>query len=330
MARRVNERAWRLAFGPLAFGPLALALLLLAVAIELWAPDARSDAPPAAPRVRRVLLVSVDGLRPDMVLRARAPVLRSLMERGSYTLWAMTTAVAVTLPSHVSMLTGVTPSRHGIEWNHDPPPGAPVYPAQPTLFELARRAGYTTGMVAGKSKFAVLARPGSLDRSFVPTTTVSDSAVADTAARWIKNVHGAPQVLFVHLPGVDTAGHALGWGSDAQLAAVATADRSIGRLLAALRAAHVLDSTIVLVTSDHGGAGRTHGPDDPRSRTIPWIIAGPGIRRGLDLTTNGALNVRTEDTFATLCAVLGIVPPGMLDGRAVTEAFEPAARFAGN
>ena len=40
---------------------------------------------------------------------------RALMHRGSFTMWAQTTAVSVTLPSHVSMLTGVPPSMHGIE-----------------------------------------------------------------------------------------------------------------------------------------------------------------------------------------------------------------------
>jgi arylsulfatase A-like enzyme len=93
----------------------------------------------------------------------------------------------------------------------------------------------------------------------------------------------------------------------------------------------LLDSTVVLVTSDHGGAGRTHGPDDPRSREIPWIIAGPGIRGNLDLTTDADLDIRTEDTFATLCYLLGIDVPQPIDGRPVTQILidEPAADGVG-
>jgi arylsulfatase A-like enzyme len=153
--------------------------------------------------------------------------------------------------------------------------------------------------------------------------------VTDTAVRWIAK--HAPQVLFVHLAGVDVTGHAQGWASSAQLAAIATADRCIGRLLEALRRRRLLDSTVVLVTSDHGGAGRTHGPDDPRSREIPWIIAGPGIRGNLDLTTDADLDIRTEDTFATLCYLLGIDVPQPIDGRPVTQILidEPAADGVG-
>src|SRR5262245_9782830 len=192
----------------------ALLLSWIAVASPLHAQRSEPQAV-AMPGVRGVLLVSVDGLRPDLALRAQAPVFKGLMARGCYSLQALTTPVAVTLPSHTSMVTGVPPEIHGITWNGDPPPGK-LYPARPTLFELARAAGYRTAMAAGKSKFVALDVPGTLDRSFVPSVTVtSDTTVTDTAVRWI--LESAPQVLFVHLPNVDTAGHSMGWGSSQQL-----------------------------------------------------------------------------------------------------------------
>lgn len=300
---------------------------VLVVALGL-APGAPRAAVPHGPALApRALLISVDGLRPDVLLRANAPALRGLMARGSFTMWARTTAVAVTLPSHVSMLTGVPPARHGVVWNSDLPLKHPVYSKFPTLFEVARHAGYTTALVTGKSKFTALNEPGTLDWAFVPDSTITDEAVADTTVTLIRR--HAPQVLFVHLPGVDIAGHAKGWGSPAQLAAAARADGAIARILAAEQARGVLDSTVVLVTSDHGGQGRTHGPDDPRSRAIPWVIAGPGVRRDFDLTTIATLDVRTEDTFATLCHVLGLTPPLPVDGRPVIEALDSAPALSG-
>ncbi|MGE5178256.1 MAG: alkaline phosphatase family protein [Bacteroidota bacterium] len=278
-----------------------------------------------APQIGRVLLVSIDGLRPDALLRADAPVIRGLMKRGSYTFWAQTTDMAVTLPSHTSMLTGVPPSKHGVDWNDVQRSERPQYPAWPTLFEVARNAGYTTAMAAGKPKFSTLAKPGTLTASFVPGgSNVSDRSVTDTAVVWIGRF--APQVLFVHLPEVDGAGHGGGWGSPSQLAAIAGADRCVGRLLDALAKRGVLDSTLVLVTSDHGGAGRNHGPNDPRSRFIPWIAAGPGVRPDFDLTSDRGLTIRTEDTFATLCYVLGIAPPRPIDGRPVFQAFTKVSK----
>ena len=63
----------------------------------------------------------------------------------------------------------------------------------------------------------------------------------------------------------------------------------------------------------------THGPDDPRSRQIPWIAVGPGIRRGLDLTLYGDLVINTEDTFSTAAYLLGIPIIQKVDGHPVLQ-----------
>jgi arylsulfatase A-like enzyme len=275
---------------------------------------------PAA-RAGRVLIISVDGLRPDMLLRCRTPNMRELFENGTYSFWARTTPHAITLPSHVSMLTGVIPRKHEVEWNKDLPLSTPVYPKFPTLFALAKEAGLTTAMAAGKMKFDTLACPGTLDWKWVPDTEkAEDPDVARHAAAIIRQHR--PRVMFVHLPGVDNVGHKKGWGSREQERAVEYADKAVGLVLAALDEADVLGQTVVILTADHGGAGLTHLPDDPRARHIPWIASGPGIRRGVDLTIYPALTINTEDTFATACWLLGIPLGRELDGKPVAEILE--------
>ena len=298
---------------------LSLAGLLVLVAA--------TTLPPACDAARDVVIVSIDGLRPDVALRADMPALRSLMARGSFTMFAATTDVAVTLPSHTSMLTGVAPEKHGIHFNGDPGPGDPKEPAWPTLFQLAHRSGLTTAMSAGKSKFSLFAAGGVLDMSFLPPhgTTASDSAVAASAAGWIATRQ--PAVLFMHLAGPDLAGHASGWGSPEQLAAAATSDRALGQVLEALAGAPPGDSTLIIVSADHGGAGKTHGGTDARSHYVPWIAASPGVRRAFDLTREPKLEVRTEDTFATACAWLGLAIGKPVDGRAVREIFERSVQL---
>ena len=86
------------------------------------------------PRMKNMLIVSIDGLRPDLALRAEMPHLRRLLKQGSYTFWAQTIPVAVTLPSHTSMLTGTPLEVHGIGFN-DVQEGPPVYPGAVTLFD---------------------------------------------------------------------------------------------------------------------------------------------------------------------------------------------------
>ncbi len=111
-------------------------------------------------QIKRVLIVSIDGCRPDLLLRANCPHVRSLIDRGAFSMWRRTTEMSITLPSHTSMITGVRPDIHKITWNYYIPR---VYPEAATIFEQAHLAHLTTGMVAGKSKFNELNKPGSLD-----------------------------------------------------------------------------------------------------------------------------------------------------------------------
>jgi arylsulfatase A-like enzyme len=272
-------------------------------------------------RARRAIIISIDGLRPDVLLRANAPRMREMMHDGSFTFWARSTAVSITLPTHVSMLTGVEPQVHGIHWNAGLPLAEPVYPKVSTIFELATKAGYTTGAVAGKSKFDVLGKPGTIDHAYWPDEAKSDDADVAANAQQMLRSH-RPEVFFVHFPGVDNVGHKIGWGTPAQLAAVAEADACVGAIRDTLAELKLAEQTLIILTADHGGAGRTHGADDFRSRHIPWIAVGPGVRRNYDLTMNRDLVVETYDTFATVCAMLDIPVSGKRGGKFVEDILE--------
>ena len=309
---------------------MALWLIGLLVVTPFGGADAQTAAPAETnqPVAKRILIVSMDGLRPDLALRGDTPTIHGLLSQSSFSFWARTTPHAITLPSHTSMMTGVIPRKHEVEWNRDLPLAEPVYPKYPTLFEVAKKAGYTTAMVAGKSKFSTLAKPGTLDWQFITRSEKAEDADVTAEACKIIAAH-QPQVMFVHLPSIDNAGHAFGWSSKEQMAAIAGADASLAKILEALKTAGVRESTIVLVTADHGGAGKTHLPDDPRARHIPWIISGPGIKRDLDLTIYPMTVINTEDTFATASYLLGIPRAADLDGRPIIEVLERPTELLG-
>lgn len=288
-------------------------------ATPLWAE--RPERP--LPAIERVLIICVDGLRPDRLLLADTPVIRSLMADGSYTMWARTTAMATTLPAHVSMMTGVVPRKHRIYWNDPLPLETPIYPSRPTIFEMARRTGYSTAMVMGKAKFLYLNKPGTIQQVDYPAPQEPIMADGEVAARAGKIIiENKPEVMLVGFPEVDEVGHAKGWGSLEQLEAINRVDGHVGTLLAALASAGLRDSTLIILTSDHGGAGLTHSMDDERSRIIPWIVVGPGIKRGFDLTQVADLRVNIEDTCATACHVLGLSQLPYFDGKPVLLAFD--------
>ena len=265
--------------------------------------------------IDRVLIISVDGLRPDLLLRADMPHVRSLCASGSYTFWAETTPEAYTLPCHVSMLTGASAEKHGVTWNEYIEQS---YPNTPTLFELAKQAGYSTAMATGKMKFIVFTKPGALDHFFYPEVEpVSDQEVAAQAVGLMKA--NRPEVMFVHLAGVDNVGHEFGWGSHEQIAAIETADSAVGRVLNTLAELDLTASTLVILTADHGGAAKGHEANDPRSHFIPWIASGPDVRKNFDLTLLGDRKICIEDTFATASSFLGLAKDNHVKGKPVLE-----------
>ncbi|HEY7119968.1 MAG TPA: alkaline phosphatase family protein [Tepidisphaeraceae bacterium] len=306
---------------------IALTVQVTSLVMTHWGMDSAGPTVTASgsPRVERVLIISIDGLRPDVLLRARAPRIRGLMERGAFSMWARTTEMSITLPSHTSMLTGVRPDIHRVVWNRYI---ENVYPDVPTIFEQAHKVWLsqdqrlTTGMVAGKGKFHEIAKPGTIDYIDVyQDKEGSNVEVGEVAANMIRR--HAPRVMFVHIPDVDVVGHAVGWGTYQQLRAVETADAAVGMMLDALSDKGLLGAALIILSADHGGQGKTHGPNDPRSRHIPWIVVGPGVRRNYDLTRLDKLVINTEDTFATACAMMHLPVPDHIDGRFVEEILEP-------
>jgi predicted AlkP superfamily pyrophosphatase or phosphodiesterase len=251
-----------------------------------------------------VALISVDGLRPDAITEANAPGILGLAERGAYTLAAQTVLPSTTLPSHASMLTGLEPTAHGITFDEY----LETFELRPsTTLALAQAAGKHSLMVAGKDKFRQLS-PG------CNTWVLAKRGDAEVVNEAIVQIANGFDLLFVHLPQVDQAGHASGWMSPEYLAQLRETDRVISRLVEQLPA-----GTTVILTSDHGGKGKTHGTTDKADMTIPWIASGGGVVRRGPITRL----VRTLDTAPTVLKLLGITPPIGMGGNAVMEPFQP-------
>lgn len=262
--------------------------------------------------IQHVVIITIDGLRPDALLAADAPTLDSLILAGSYSPNAQTVKISETLPSHASMVTGVIPERHTILWGV-PYIGWPGLNGS-TIFSLAHDAGLSTAMVFGKDKLHYLILPNSVDQCFGSDT--HDTEVKDNAVKIIQT--GLPNLLFVHFPDVDRVGHGYGWMSPNQLMSITFVDNLIGELMLEFKNGGYLESTLVIVTSDHGGHGFRHGDDSPIDRTIPWLAVGPGVKPGVTLGSN----VNTYDTAATALYALDLPVPADWDGKPVTEIFQ--------
>ncbi|MEX2155490.1 MAG: ectonucleotide pyrophosphatase/phosphodiesterase [Gemmatimonadales bacterium] len=262
-------------------------LLLLAV-LAPFAVGCAARAP-RAPRPR-VVLISVDGLWARDLWRAesagvRLPVLDSLRREGALAAGVIGSFPSVTYPSHTTIVTGVPPARHGIYSNRRFLPPTDTTSVElwywdadsirvPGLFEAARVQGLKTAAVywpvtahhrsldynipdawdpwASDSVLVALRRlgtPGLLDSlGALRAGEVTDSL----RAHWTEKIvrRWDPDFVLLHLLDVDHWKHEQGPIGDSVWIVLRQADRYIGGILAALRAAP--RATTVIVTSDHG------------------------------------------------------------------------------
>jgi predicted AlkP superfamily pyrophosphatase or phosphodiesterase len=259
----------------------------------------------ANPPVRRVVVVSIDGARPDALLVAKTPTITRLWKEGSYSFRAQTISPSTTLPAHTSMLTGISPDRHGERDNSWWPGEATV--AAETVFSLAKSQGLKTAMVVTKEKFGFLARPGSLDHFEVVPHLAPD--VVLRALAYLKSEK--PHLLFIHFADADITGHLYGWMSPEYLIALQTVDDAVEILLRMMEETKLVRETLLIITADHGGHDFTHGTTLPEDMTIPWIAFGPGVREGYEIPDR----VVIYDTAATVLLFLGIPIPAHWEGR---------------
>lgn len=266
----------------------------------------------AAPRAEHVFVISFDGGKPAVLKMSKMPTFMAMAAQGSATWKARTILPSVTLPSHVSMLTGVQPAKHKITWNDWKPEKGVV--SVPTMFKLAKAAGYSTALFGTKGKFQHFNVPGSLDKFQIPGYKAKD--VAKAAANYI--VQKKPGLCFIHFADGDGAGHSYGWGSSRQVKAFENTDVALKVVRDAIKEAGIEKSSTVILTADHGGHGRSHGSASPEDVLIPWVSWGAGVKRGTTITAP----VGTCDTAATALWLLDVKVPENWDGKPVKSAFE--------
>lgn len=264
---------------------------------------------PSAASIERVLIISYDGMRPDTIAEAPMPNLLKLVENGAYSFTsAVTIDYPATSPSHASMLSGLCMDKHGVIY--DRYFAYMGYSKGVDIFDLAHEAGLRTVMIVSKDKLRQMAEPETTD---VFEVRYGESAVAKEAVAQIADGFG---LMFVHFAGPDLRGHKYGWMSGEYMKVLREGDVALGKILAALEENHLLDTTLIIVTADHGGHDKNHIGLVIEDYRIPWIAYGPGVVP-VELT----LLISTTDTAATAAYALELPLQDDWDGIPVYAAF---------
>jgi len=302
-------------------------LAILAVVLTTACAPARPATTGGATAPLNLLLITLDTFRADRIGPRLTPALDRLAAAGLRFTDARTVA-PLTLPAHVSIMTGLRPPRHGTRLN-----GVVYTSGTDTLATRLQQAGYRTGAVVGAfvldRRFGLAAGFDDYDDDIARDPAAMDTlhaerpagAVIDRALAMLAHRTGpAPWLQWVHLydahapytPAPAALSRAAGVAYDGDVAGV---DDAVGRLLVAVAARADAARTAIVVVGDHGeslGAHdeATHGMlvTEPAIR-VPLLLRVPGMAPA---TRRDAASV--VDVAPTLLALAGQAVPD-LDGR---------------
>jgi arylsulfatase A-like enzyme/Flp pilus assembly protein TadD len=285
-------------------------------------------------KIRQVVLISLDTCRADYLscygyAQPTTPHIDALAGEGYLFSHAMT-PIPLTLPAHASMLTGTIPPHHGKHENRD----AYFDPSHVTLAALLKKKGYRTGAFVGSQ---VLNGSFGLNRGF--DTYGDQFAQRDRSERraeevnraafeWLKKQKGSPVFLFLHYydphdayeppePFATTFKESLYAGE------IAYTDHCIGRVVDKLKSLGMYESSLIIVTADHGEMLGEHGELThmyfiyQSAMKVPLIYKLPG--------SNGSQRIdclaSIIDIVPTVCDLLDIDPPVGIQGKNLAGYF---------
>ena len=297
-----------------------------------------------------IILISIDTLRADHLpaygyKAVATPAIERLRHDGILfeDAWSQ---CPLTLPSHVSIFTGLLPPSHGVRNNIGYRLDADRHP---TLARLLKARGYATG--ASVSAW-VLRRTTGLGDSFDFYDDAIDPPPASKAASqaqrpgpetvrraiaWAERVRGRPFFLFVHLyephspyepPEPFRSRFALPYDGE-----IAAADAAVGTLLQKLEDWGIYERSLIVLLSDHGEGLMDHGEQEHgillyrEALQVPLIIKLPGsARKGERVQQPTAL----IDVLPTVVALAGGSAPKGIGGRNLLDPGPdpPAALYA--
>ena len=318
------------------------AAFVLLVAVVLWSCSRLTARP-----IRNVILISIDTCRADYLScygypRKTTPNIDAIADAA--TLFEnVISPVPLTLPSHCSMLTGTTPLYHGVHENVN----YRLEKFNLTLAELLRQKGYTTSAIISSlvldSQFGLNQGFDTYNDHFIQPmpSWYENERRGDEASRfacdWLEKHKSEKFFLFLHYfdPHDDyrpPEPFATIFKDNLYAGEVAYTDYCIGEVILKLKELGLYDSTLLIITSDHGeGLGEHaepyHGFFVYNSTVrVPLIIRAPGGPKGKKVPDLVGL----VDVVPTICGLLGIDPPQVLHGKDLSPLFREGGKIQNN
>ncbi|WP_051568494.1 alkaline phosphatase family protein [Crocinitomix catalasitica] len=227
----------------------------------------------------KMLFIGIDGVRSDALKQLMdddlVPNMEALFATGTYTFDSWHLGITSSGPSWSDMLTGVWENKHNVTSNSYTGSDYDTYPYFPTRVKECRPNAKAVQVTSWSPMSDNVYNDG-WDNKLIPPT---DDACALAAQSQL--IDPALDILFVHFDDVDAAGHGNGFNPaiPAYMNAITYVDTKVGQVIDALyaRTNFANEKWVIMLTTDHGGTGTSHGGNSDTERHIWWVANGYGI-----------------------------------------------------
>ena len=292
---------------------LAAGLALGATALDPLPAEARRVKKTRSPKAKRVLIMTFDGIRVDALEQANTPNIDILIREGSASFATRDVMPSITLPNYTSHLCGAGPEVHGVadnRWKVDDFKLTAVEKDAegyfPSSFQVLKDQvkGIRTAFYHNWKPLILPYNP----KVFDDTLCVGDpdyDQLWDRAMVFLKDHKDEPSFVFLYNVHTDHIGHKHQWMSPEYIQSIEEGDVQVGRMLEFLKAEGMYDDSHIMFISDHGGIAYGHGGVSPEEMIVPWVIKGPGIKKGFTITEAN----NTVNTASTVIRLFGAEQP---------------------
>lgn len=251
-------------------------------------------------RYGHVAIVGLDGMG-SFCKDAATPCMDAIFEDGAKTLRALSMFPTISAQNWGAMLLGAAPEVHGLTnggISQQPYANADL----PSVFATVRKA-FPDSVLCSVSNWGPI-NHGIIEQDAGVEKKAPESGEATTERAVACVLAKKPDLLFVHIDDPDEAGHHYGYGTAGHLETITRVDAMVGRIHEAYRKADLLDDTLFLVITDHGGYKRGHGGYTEGEKYIFFGLAGKTVNK-----TEGFFAM-TRDVNAVVRYAFGLeVPP---------------------
>lgn len=277
----------------------------------------------AKQKAKHVILIGLDGWGSYSVAKAEIPTIKQMMANGSFTLAKRSVLPSSSAVNWASMFMGAGPELHGYtQWGSQ----TPELPSRtlnqhgifPTIFQLLRDAQPKAeiGCLYEWEGIKYLVDTLALNyHAKAPDYNKYPEALCNMAEAYIKEKR--PTFLAVCFDNPDHIGHEAGHDTPEYYTKLKELDTYVQRIINAVKDAGLLEETIFILTSDHGGINKGHGEKSMQEMQTPFIICGKNVKKGIEFHES----MMQYDIASTIAYIFDLKQPQVWVGRPMNQIF---------